>query len=877
MSLQAMYQAVSTGDLEAVQMHLNDSITLKTLYKDESWLIHAIRANQVAVVRYLCQLGSNPKDKTIDNQYALDLSKNKDPKILKSLVIALARQQKFIDSAQNEKTSDVVNKLITTLLYKSNRHAWNSELCQELKNYITLLDPTFLFKSKSYYQNHIREQETNNNTFYGSYLSSDSDSGEENAYKQASTETRKSTKAKARILINRAQVDALTYQRNSGVHAKGDLKPFKSGSDTFDLEARARIRHDDSIDMSLVEAHLEELNALLKTKPIDKALAELQEKNPNFTQFFVAEYRGVTHLTTLWNQESRKEHRNDASEIDKAQYSASVLVASSLSIFRSYKESKEAMNANASEIKHKGDLLKEIILSLREPKPYSYKGYTYSNLGYLLQTIYTQDYDGFHELIKTHPIFKHLLLNGYNPFISMGDTPYHSEKYAHGIKPYKGHEEFRLRPRWQENGQAERPYSGVVYASLHPLTDFTNEGPLHLVSLNRNAEIKLERELLTIPERESCFPAYLPEDRVFYKHKAKYPAFKDEYKKIYLYKYGMDKPLFEKFKESLKNAKPHTKEMTEFKQRLGEWLCSFHEVKMIELAREEARRRGGVLIYRGVGTSFSLSPPVYSVNANNKANTDAIKTPVKEKQALRASLSPTKTESITLVTDESSVNSLGDLIDAFHFTKEEDASTFIEGNSTMSMPLSLLVSAIKNKYDLALEHYLKIDLFQAEINKTFTTSNYQNMSLLHLAVTLNNQRAVELLLNTPQINANILAEELAISKEGSCEFYEDLSALHLAIINARTEITNLLNNSPKVDKTLKPSIVTNKDLLDFISVKPNRKYNEYGDDIGKLSPDDPNYNPDELGQAWRYRELWPIYRTRNIDLTETENENKLSL
>src|SRR5690606_3619387 len=157
---------------------------------------------------------------------------------------------------------------------------------------------------------------------------------------------------------------------------------------------------------------------------------------------------------------------------------------------------------------------------------------------------------------------------------------------------------------------SERPYSGITYTSLHPITDYDKNGPLHLISLNRNGEVRIKNELTTIAERESCFPAYIPKNRVIHKQIVKYPSFKGVYKEIYLPKYGIDKQFYYKLKELRDKAHPHSPEMTIFKKLLGEWICSFNEVRLIDIARKEAEKRGGVLVYRSVDGGFSLTPPI---------------------------------------------------------------------------------------------------------------------------------------------------------------------------------------------------------------------------------------------------------------------------
>lgn len=768
-----VFAAILSGDLHGVKRYVTTGNDINARNSDEfTPLMLAAAKGHLRMVDFLLEHGADPTLCDSEGYDALwaAYESSQNVAICLLLVKKLAFKKGYIETLKTDDLDVTVNKLITTLLYKNNRHHWHSRDCINLQHYIGYLRPEFDGKDRSFYDRHISKAETDNRDFYGSYASDDSDSEDEIDYQRQ----KQPLQAQDRLYIERAQVAKLTYKISRGDKKKGDFKPIKNGSSMFNLPARSTIHYSKGTNEGKIRRDLNYLNLLLSRKTdIEAALREADSADRTFTKFFVAEYRGITYLTTKWNQASRKAHRNDPNEIGRPQYSSSVLAASRVGFFRTYAESAARLANNALEVNQQAALLREILLTLREPKPYSYQSYTYTNLAYLLQNIYTQDYDGFHKLIKTHPVLTHLLLNDSNPFLSMGDTPYHGEKYAYGIKPYKGHEHFRLRPRWRADGRAERPHSGVVYASLHPLTDFTQDGPLHLISLNHAAEIKLNDELTIIAERETCFPAYLPEQRVFYKQKAKYPSFSGEYKGIFLAKYGLTSELYYKFKAKLEQARPHTEEMREFKKLLGEWLCSFHEVKMIDLARQAAEERGGVLIYRGTNGTFSLTPPIDSVNRHSRAITPEVKIPVKNKQKHRAGQA-LNSDNIELLTEYFSDLSIKTPVSEF------GEKAFTEVNAGMSMPFSLLVSAVSHRYDLALAHFLGKAIFSQEVNTRFNTKELTNITLLHLAVLKYNHNALKRLLTVQHTDLNAVATRLV---NGNYSYIENITPLSLAMEN----------------------------------------------------------------------------------------------
>jgi ankyrin repeat protein len=757
----------------------------------------------------------------------------------------------YIDLAPGDEHSSkiIVNKLITTLLYESNRHGWDSPSCQEIRHYVCLLNQKFNTQQKHYYESYIAHKETKHGTFYGSYLSDDSDSEEERAFHTKPTAEKTMLRASARGLIGKAQLDKISYKRKTKDFKKGDLKANgKCASEIFKLNKRHQIHPGQRVDVNKATRDLNRLNLLLsRNYSLEKAIAELtQEAQKNdevFTTFYVAEYRGVTHLTTKWNKPSRKAHRSDKDEIGKPQYSASIYANSGISLFRDYSRSKQVLLAHPELFNDPAETLREILLTFREAKCYNYEKYSYSSLAYVFQNIYTQDFDEFHRLIQTDPLMKAILLNGANPFVSMGDTPYHAAKYAYGLKPYAGHRDDRIRPRWQGNGRAERPYSGVVYTSLHPISDFNNDGPLHLISLNWSAEIQLKNELNIIAERESCFPAYLPANRVVAKHIAKYPSFKEHYKAIFEHKYGLNPDLYHKFRMGLLSNKPHTQEHKNFKLLLGETLCGYYEVKMIDEARKIAEDRGGVLIYRDINNRFSFKPPIDSVNRHSNKITDAIKAPVKEKKKSRKAHQRDVNHITEIKNEKSSLSILDETSDDSEFDNND---ALIKNKHEISIPLSLMLNAIKNKRYRALQHYLLSPMFRDAINEKFNYENLLGGTLLHLAVIENDITAINLLSNNPYCNLSAMADENTdISDKTS--FYERITPLHYAVMLNKNESALLLLEKIGTQKITTCDYVKNKDLLSGdMLLTP-----EAGDDA------------DYLGVAWYHREGVPIYRTRN--------------
>lgn len=842
-SLNSLHKAVSTKNLTQVKTMIQEGADINSIDKaGNTPLMLAVIDNNVHMVRYLLTHTVNLYKKNNNNEIALSLSRRDDPEITKMLVIQHVTDASYVQTSMDDDTQTLINKLITTLLYKSKRKRWEAQDCVNLRYYIQSLDSQFVNFTPNEFESYIRLQETETDDFYGSYLSDDSDSDEELAYHQLPELTQKKLEKKSQKYQTRGQLDNLFFKRKTGEQSRGDIKPINKASKTFDLKQRTHIYPGKKDNPGKIARDLRYLNRHLER---GDTLEEAQRQVE--TVFYCAQYRGVTHLTSKWNQGSRKAHRIE-NETGQPQYSASVLKASGIDIYNNYRKARQLIEQNKDTLEQRAQTLREVLLTLREPRPCSYEQYSYFNFSYLLQTIYTQDYDEFHRLLSQDPLLQSIFLNDANPFVSTGDVPYHALKYAYGIKPYKGHENERLRPRWKHNGKAERPYSGITYVSLHPLTDYDNNGPLHLVSLNRSAEIKLKNELNIIPERESCFPAYIPEGRVIYKHVAKYLSFAGPYKQIYASKYGINKQFYTKLQTQWRQAKPHSNEMTEFKKILGEWLCSYHEVKLIDIARKAAKARRGVLIYKDINQRFSLVPPIDSVNRNVNSMTNDIKLPCKAKQGFRKQKASLSKKSITFIEDENDVQAIAWELSRLNLVDSDDFSVLTEGNSAMPLQLSMAMNALKEKHYLGLQHFLSNPRLVTTLNHPFSTWQLENASLMHIAILLNDPHALRLLLSCQQMTIH-LANETTNEHYHGALYYENISPLALAIIEKADALIPILLNSNRFDLSETVSCVVNKDLLDDLVVEPS-------------DHDDEDY----LGQGWSCREGYLIQRTRQISL-----------
>jgi ankyrin repeat protein len=528
----------------------------------------------------------------------------------KKILIKLFNATRYVELYEEDDDVVIAFKLITTLLYKAQRYSWKEEPCLSLQRYsIAFLKAGFPNDSRDWskynpelFAKFLEENETLNGTFYGSYLSDDSDSDHEQKINSLGESEKIKMDRNVHIRLGYASVEKFTKKLKEPKFV--DEIKFEATRDLrLELRERAQI-HNSRQDKKQLDIVIKELNEHISSGKLYHEAAALIYKRYH-KHLFVAQYRGITYMTTHFGQTARQAHRKKQ-EIDKPQYSPSVLlgVTNSQTMREFTKKFHEQGNESDTEIELWAHSLKERMLAMRRSGKIHYREYTYSHVADLLQDIYSKDYSKFLKIISQHNIFREYLFNGYLPFVSTADVPYHPLKYAYGIKPYKGKEQDRLRPRWQSNGRSERPYSGKVYASLHPLEDYDDDAVHHICSLNAQGNIQIDN--LIIAERECTFFSYLPAERIKIQHLAKYPSF-TRYKSIFLDKYGLTPEMFYLFKRLLEQSKPH--QCTYFKQILGEWLCAYHEVKLVEQMQKEANSRNGYLIYRGENGLFHASEP----------------------------------------------------------------------------------------------------------------------------------------------------------------------------------------------------------------------------------------------------------------------------
>lgn len=555
---------------------------------------------------------------------------------------------------------DPTNYLITTIVYEAMCHGCDADIVKLHHKIICKIKDKSEDYDEEEYKLELLNIETTDN-YYGENISDNSDSEDEEDFKLLPMREQRLNHHYAKGLFNRSQSEKLFTQ-------KGKMRECKEGLlSGYQVDERQSIWRELPLSNPVLR-DLARLNQLALTQALnEETIATIA------TKFCIASYRGIAYRTDEFSTSARRMHRG-INEVKQPLFSKAVL---KLAGYENSTQYFEALYVNPSLKEKMLDLaasFQEKLVQLKNSGPVklnllgSY--YNYDNALHAIQDVFTKDYDKFHDILRSfveefidkpsetlHIPLKTLkdaivlsICAPYSPFVSTSDTPMHALRYAYGHKYYPSYKERRLRPRWRNNGEVERPYSGKVYIILcDPVTLIRTSH--HLPSLDQQGEVYIDKQ--TIAEREMSFFSHIPDDQVVSQQLAKFPAFKSEYKQRYLQKYGLTPDLYKHFQKAIQESKPHSTTRKNAKNLLTNHLISFHEVCLIEEARVAAEMQGAVLIYRDEHGGFSQipcqpTPPAKAKGAIAQAAVTAQQKRLNSKRLERSSTSSSKTADLPI-------------------------------------------------------------------------------------------------------------------------------------------------------------------------------------------------------------------------------------
>lgn len=528
--------------------------------------------------------------------------------------------------------------LLTSFFYHLKTQGWGSEVCIELRKNIAQLCSDF--EPDISEEDLLKKyQELEQVGYYGECPSEDSEDERIERFAREPIRIRNVLLTAADQMMVRGQVNNIWVSdghkfrepkypgraSTRGGEAKSEAKD-PTAVTFYDVTARAEIHHGEAIPVE-VQNDL----SLLNEHALHGALSDGTLKEIN-TRFMVAQYRGIHYDTSGWSQRKRRQHRKHDFQDDL--YSPAVFAkagipleqATSLSVEQSVTLQQQAqlLFHQVASLEHSGAVSGSLSDGSTEV--------VFNHAGDALQDFYTKKYDAHRDAfagikgkkdshaVLDRPIDVAMLFStgSHNYLNSTGDTPYHPMRYALGLKSYGRGKDKRLRPRWNQKGKSERPYSGRVYLFLLGIEAYLQLNPRHVVSLNHQRRIAIDARI--VAERETSFPAAISQKHIVESRVMRYPNFSGPYREYYQHEYGLNQKLYEQFQRDLLLGGPHSVERKRAKFLLGEHLCAYHEACLVEDARQLARRQGAWLIYRDRTGGFCLMPPRLVPNTDNPAD-----------------------------------------------------------------------------------------------------------------------------------------------------------------------------------------------------------------------------------------------------------------
>lgn len=347
--------------------------------------------------------------------------------------------------------------------------------------------------------------------------------------------------------------------------------------------------------------------------------ATLNSYEDRKTKKFIAQFRGINYMNDRWSPMAKRYHYHQ-DEVGKTQFTESVLKTlpfdfyTELNDSNDFNHNKKIFNnllALSEKIKQNHQLLSQTNPCIAYSVKPTHAPYVFNSASDYLQHSFSNGVSPhlleIKNLREKNPEYwgEHFL-NAFNYSIAAGDRPYHSLKYAVGLKEYYQH---NFNVRYNQDGSIINSHAGKIYIILNEVDEFLNDS-----SLNRVTQMyymgKMPMDHHIASELETSFVGNIPGEKIIYQMGVKFPSFNKAYKNIYEIKYGMNKSLYESFQYLIKNTEPESTQREAVINLLKEWLCAYHETLLLEIAQQEASNRNGELTYIDYGNTESQKPDI---------------------------------------------------------------------------------------------------------------------------------------------------------------------------------------------------------------------------------------------------------------------------
>lgn len=441
---------------------------------------------------------------------------------------------------------------------------------------------------KYWYNQKIQERQR----YFSADISDDSDSDDESAFNRGDTDERTS--------------------RHRHISSKFAPEFWQQTRRTTDREAGLI----DKIKKVLTfnEKTISELQNEIKKKLQERATLP-STSNAQFAKKFVAHFRGINYMADRWSTTARRYHYY-TNEVGQPQFSETVLKELPFDFYRELGQNHDfltdpkllsLLNRVAQQLDESYQSLSysaHVGNTLRPKK----EPYFFSSVRDYLQHQFSNGISEHLLILKQwrvqSPEFRRHFPNAFNYAIAAGDRPYHSLKYALGLKEYYAND-FAL--HYNADGSLQNSHAGKIYIILQEVEEF-----LRNPSINRVMHMcyagRAPIDPMVVSELETSFISAIPGHNVVYQLPIKFPSFHKSYKKVYEVKYGMDAELYMYFQHMIRKTQPETPLRNAVITLLKEWLCAYFEALLLRIAQDEANKKGGVLTYVNHDNSLTDIP-----------------------------------------------------------------------------------------------------------------------------------------------------------------------------------------------------------------------------------------------------------------------------
>jgi hypothetical protein len=176
------------------------------------------------------------------------------------------------------------------------------------------------------------------------------------------------------------------------------------------------------------------------------------------------------------------------------------------------------------------------------------------------------------------------------------NNPLEAFKFALGESYQEQDKQLRLRPRWNSERRAERPYSGRVTCLSIPLEELSVSSQFK--TNNHGLDAALLHRTLTNGSADD----YIITQRV-----AKYPSFNGPYKSFFKNKYGIGEELYDNLSQVFSYNPPHSSVTRLTQTVLGCHLSNFYTQTISAKAQEHSKSHGYVPIYQLKNGTFTFA------------------------------------------------------------------------------------------------------------------------------------------------------------------------------------------------------------------------------------------------------------------------------